>query len=120
MVLPPPKKEKIRSKIVACVFIGYARKSSAYRFLVYESAIPDIHKNTYIEIESRNASFFKHILPYKFIGESCSVKRTLHLTNECSQDQKNEFPMELRRNKRARMSTSFIIDFLTYMLDSKH
>ena len=43
-----------------CVFIGYALNSSAYRFFVYRSVIPDIHKNTIME--SRNASFFENAL----------------------------------------------------------
>ena len=59
VAVPPPKKEKIGLKIIDRVFIGYAQNSCAYRFLVYESAIPYIHKNTYME--SKNASFFEHI-----------------------------------------------------------
>ena len=51
-----PKKVKIGSKTVDCVFIGYANNSSAYKFLIYKLDIPDIHENTIIE--SRNASFF--------------------------------------------------------------
>ena len=46
----------LNPKIVKCVFIGYANNSSAYRFLVYKSNIPNIHENAIIE--SRNASFF--------------------------------------------------------------
>ena len=45
MVVPPPKKAKIRPKIVDCIFISYAHNSNAYRFLVHESNIPNIHKN---------------------------------------------------------------------------
>ena len=117
VAVPPPKKEKIGPKTVDCVFIGYAQNSSAYRFLVYESAIPDIHKNTYME--SRNVSFFEHIFPYRSTSESSSVKRTLHPANDSSQDQEDEFEIELRRSKRARTSTSFGPDFLTYMLESE-
>ena len=73
-------KEKIGPKTVDCVFISYAQNNSAYRFLVYESAMSDIHKNIYIE--SRNASFFEHIFPYISIDESTSVKRTLHPAND--------------------------------------
>ena len=68
LTVPPPKKEKIGPKIFDCVFIGYAQNSSAYQFLVYQSVMPDIHKNTYME--SRNASFFEHIFSYRSIGES--------------------------------------------------
>ena len=55
VVIPNLIKVKIDSKIVYCVFIGYANNSSAYRFLVYKSNIPGIHKNTITE--PRNASF---------------------------------------------------------------
>ena len=58
-----PKKTKIRPKTVDCVFFGYAQNSSAYRFLTYESEIPDINVNTIIEL--RNVVFFEHVFPYK-------------------------------------------------------
>ena len=63
MAVPSPKKTKIGPKSVDCVFIGYANNSSAYRFLICKSDIPDMHVNTIIE--SRNASFFEHIFPYR-------------------------------------------------------
>ncbi|RVW34150.1 Retrovirus-related Pol polyprotein from transposon RE2 [Vitis vinifera] len=61
VAVPPPKKVKIGPKTIDCIFIGYAHNSNAYRFLVYESNIPDIHKNTIME--SRNASFFEDVFP---------------------------------------------------------
>ncbi|GJR29762.1 retrotransposon protein, putative, ty1-copia subclass [Tanacetum coccineum] len=56
-----PKAQKIGPKSVDCIFIGYAKNNSAYRFIVHESKNPDIQKNTVME--SRNASFFEHIFP---------------------------------------------------------
>ena len=53
------KNVKIRPKTVDCIFIGYEQNSSADRFLVHKSKVPDVHKNTIIE--SRNASFFEHV-----------------------------------------------------------
>ncbi|KAL6982051.1 hypothetical protein U1Q18_052698 [Sarracenia purpurea var. burkii] len=117
VAIPPPKKEKIGPKTVDCVFIGYAQNSSAYRCLVYESAISDIHKNTVME--SRNVSFFEHIFPYRSIKESSSVKRTLHPANDSSRDQEEEVDIEPRRSKRARKSTSFGPDFLTYLVENE-
>ncbi|RVX22336.1 Retrovirus-related Pol polyprotein from transposon TNT 1-94 [Vitis vinifera] len=61
VAVPPRKKVKIGPKTIDCIFIGYAHNSNAYRFLVYESNIPDIHKNTIME--SRNASFFEDVFP---------------------------------------------------------
>lgn len=59
VVVPTPKKVRIGPKTIDCVFIGYARNNNAYRFLVYDSKIPNIHKNTIME--SRNASFFEEV-----------------------------------------------------------
>ncbi|GJT57816.1 hypothetical protein Tco_0992870 [Tanacetum coccineum] len=61
VAVPPPKAQKIGPKSVDCIFIGYAKKSTAYRFIVHESKNPDIQKNTIME--SRNASFFENIFP---------------------------------------------------------
>ena len=59
-------------KTINCVFIN-AHNNTAYQFLIYKSDIPDLHINTIIE--SRNASFFEEIFPYKSTQESCSHKR---------------------------------------------
>ena len=59
--MPTPKTQKIRPKYVDCIFIGYAKNSNAYRFIVHESKNPDIQKNAVME--SRNASFFENIFP---------------------------------------------------------
>ena len=56
VVVPTPKRIKIGSNSVDCVFIGYAHNSSAYRFLIHKSDVPDMNVNTVIE--SRNAVFF--------------------------------------------------------------
>ena len=72
VAVPPPKKVKIRPKTIDCIFIGYAYNSDAYRFLVYESNVPDIHKNKIME--SRNASFFQDVFPYKSKVEPNSSK----------------------------------------------
>lgn len=63
VAVPPPKKVTIGPKTVDCIFIGYAHNSSAYRFLVHKSDVPDIHVNTVME--SRNASFFENVFPCK-------------------------------------------------------
>ena len=67
-----PKKVKIGSKIVGCIFIEYAQDSNAYRFLVHEYKIPDIHKS--MIMKSKNASFFEHVFPYRSKEEISSSK----------------------------------------------
>ena len=74
VAVPIHKKVKIEKKTIDCVFIGYAHNSSAYRFLIHKSEIFDMHVNTIIE--SRNASFFENVFPYKSTQGSNSSKRT--------------------------------------------
>ena len=61
VTVPPHKNVKIGPKTIDCIFIGYSHNSIAYRFLVHESNIPDIHKN--MIMESRNAFFFEFVFP---------------------------------------------------------
>ncbi|GKC76749.1 hypothetical protein Tco_1127523 [Tanacetum coccineum] len=61
VVMPTPKAQKIGPKSVDRIFIGYAKNSSAYRFIIHDLKNPDIQKNTVME--SRNASFFDNIFP---------------------------------------------------------
>jgi hypothetical protein len=104
VAVPIPKKVKMGPKTVDCVFIGYAHNSSAYRFFIHKSDIPDMHVNTIIE--SRNASFFEEIFPCKPTQETNSLKRNLESMSSTSHDQelkeeRNE--VEPRRSKRTKM-----------------
>ena len=60
-----------------CIFIGSALNSSAYRFLIHKSEIPDIHVN--MIIESRDAVFFEDIFSYKRKTDKTSEKRTYEM-----------------------------------------
>ena len=115
VTVPIPKKVKIGPKTVNCVFIGYAHNSSAYRFLIHKSEIIDMHANTIIE--SRNASLFENVFPYKSTQESNSSKRTHDTAIDSSQGQQDDDA--LRRSKRSRMSKSFGPNFLTYLLEDE-
>ena len=114
VAVPIPKKVKIGPKTVDCVFIGYAHNSCAYRFLIHKSEIIDMHGNTIIE--SRNASFFENVFPYKSTQESNSSKMTHDTAIGSSQGQQDDEP---RRSKRTKMSKSFGPDFLTYLLEDE-
>ena len=81
VAVPSPKKVKIRPKTIDCSFSGYAHNSTT-RFLVYESNILDIYKNTIME--SRNASFFGDIFPYRSKEEPSSSKQGLETIHENS------------------------------------
>jgi hypothetical protein len=54
--MPITKKRKLGSKIVDCVFLGYAIHSVGYRFLIAKSGVHDMHVGTIME--SRDAIFF--------------------------------------------------------------
>ena len=87
-----------------CIFISYAEHNNAYRFLVYESKNPEIHKNTIME--SNNATFFETIFPCKTKEvDRDSTKRNLETINEDSSndEQGSELEIEPRRSKRARV-----------------
>ncbi|CAA7023934.1 unnamed protein product [Microthlaspi erraticum] len=117
--VPPPKKVSIGPKTVDCIFIGYAHNSSAYRFLVHKSDIPDIHANTIIE--SRNVSFFENIFPCK---DRQKLKRTHDAivpanetsTSGTSVTEAEENEVEPRRSKRARKEKSFGDEYLVVFL----
>ena len=115
VAVPIPKKVKVGLKTVDCVFIGYAHNSNAYHFLIHKSEIIDMHGNTIIE--SRNASFFENVFPYKSTQESNSSKRTHDTAMGSSQGQQDDD--EPRRSKRTRTSKSFGPDFLTYLLEDE-
>ena len=112
MAVPPPKKVKIGPKIID--FMSYAHNNVAYRFLVHELNIPDIHKSTIMAL--RNASLFEDVFPFKSKVEPKSSKRALETINENSQDENDNGEVEHKRSKRVRVEKSFGPDFLTYML----
>ena len=120
VAIPIPKRIKIGSNSVDCVFIGYAYDSSAYRFLIHKSDVPEMNGNTIIE--SRNAVFFEEIFPYKSTQVSSSLKRNFESTSSTFHDQelmKERNEVEPRRSKRAETSKSFGPNFLTYMLEDE-
>src|SRR6266540_3682375 len=61
--IPISKKRKLGPKTVDCVFLGYAQRSIAYRFLVVKSKVPYMHVDTIME--SRDAIFLENIFPMK-------------------------------------------------------
>ena len=113
-----PKKVKIGPKTVDCIFIGYPPHSTAYRFLVYDSKIPDIQKNTIME--SRNVSFFETIFPCNpGIQHPTMSKRThesIEDDNESNESEDEDVGV-VRRSKRQRKEKSYGSEFLTYLLE---
>ena len=88
VAISSPKKTKIGPKTIDCVFIGYAKNSSAYRFLIHKSEHSEMHVNTIIE--SRNASFFEHIFPNKTRQGTSTNKRSYNAITSHDQGQDRE------------------------------
>nr|GEV11905.1 Pol polyprotein [Tanacetum cinerariifolium] len=128
VVVSNPKAQKIGPKSVDCIFIGYTKNNSAYRFIVHESKNLNIQKNTVME--SKNASFFEHIFPClsKENGSSSRLDDEVvqdkrqqddnDLQDE-RQDQNEEEEVEPRKSKRARNEKSFRPDFVSFMMENK-
>jgi len=108
--IPLVKKRKLGPKTVDCVFLGYAKNSAAYRFLVVKSDTTEIHVNTVME--SRDAAFFEDIFPMKVRASSSDPISVIPRMSNASDDS-----LEPRRSKRARTEKSFGDDFVIYLAD---
>ena len=111
-----------------CVFLGYAQRSIAYRFLVVKSEIPDMHVDSIME--SHDATFFENIFPMKDMhstsrfSSEITPKHVASVVTETSEQpvehekilekDDNEAP---RRSKRQRVIKSFGDDFTVYLVD---
>nr|GEV48932.1 zinc finger, CCHC-type [Tanacetum cinerariifolium] len=127
VAVPNPKAQKIGSKSVDCIFIGYAKNNSAYRFIVHDSKNPDIQMNTVME--SRNASFFENIFScltketgssYRIDDKAVQDKRQRDENNlQVERQDQVEEVIEPRRGKRARTEKSFGPDFISFMVENE-
>ncbi|GJR41378.1 retrovirus-related pol polyprotein from transposon TNT 1-94 [Tanacetum coccineum] len=121
--IPLPKRTKLGPKTVDCVYLGPAKNSAAYRFLVYKSNIEDISNNTIIE--SAEADFFENIFPYKDKEKQISNPRKRVMNDQLSQDEtdnNSEIPqenVEPRRSKRAKVTKDFGPDYMTYIVNEE-
>ncbi|GJV65047.1 retrotransposon protein, putative, ty1-copia subclass [Tanacetum coccineum] len=123
VAVPTPKAQNIRPKSIDCIFIGYAKISRAYRFIVHDLKNSDIQNNTLME--SRNASFFENIFPCltKKNGSSSRIddkvvqdkrQRDDNDLHDERQDQLEEEEVVPQRIKRARTEKS--LDPILFLL----
>ena len=120
VVIPEPKRKKIGPKTVDAIFLGYAHHSSSYRFLVTNSEISEIPNNTVIE--SRDATFFENIFPYKTrIPKTVSEIPSTSVRHSSNVDQKKEIESqgELRRSKRIKIDKNFGEEFCTFLVEGE-
>jgi hypothetical protein len=116
--VPINKKRKLAPKIVDCVFLEYAHHSTADRFLVIKSEIPDVHIDTFLEY--RDVTFFENIFPMKKLYDMSSLPANVlvdtshepsgnfdhaeHTPEPIHEEIDSEAP---RRSKRPRITKSF-------------
>ena len=105
-----PKRTKLGPKTIDCVFIGYAKNSNTYRFLVVESKNPYIDKNNILE--SRDAEFFETKFPFKERSEA-----SYNITPRIRDDTLEWEESENRVSKRPKTSTSFGPNLVTYLVE---
>ncbi|GKB35786.1 DNA polymerase zeta catalytic subunit-like protein [Tanacetum coccineum] len=121
--IPLPKRTKLGPKTIDCVYLGPAKNSAAYRFLVYKSNIEDISNNTIIE--SVEADFFENIFPYKDKEKQISNPMKRVMNDQLSQDEtdkNSEIPqenVEPRRSKGAKVTKDFGPDYMTYIVNEE-
>ena len=82
VAIAEPKRKKIGPKTVDTVFLGYTHNSSANRFLVINSEINEISNNTILE--SRDATYFEDIFPFKTRMQKHVVDRSCTSIDEAS------------------------------------
>jgi hypothetical protein len=114
--IPLPKKRKLGPKTVDCVFLGYARHSTAYRFYVVKSETDEVTIHTVIE--SRDATFFENVFPMR--GDSVVAPIGLSEIVSTSDRAIMAAPdVELRRSKRQRTEKSFGNNYVTYNVEDE-
>ena len=107
-----PRTRRIGSKILDIVFIGFALYSNVGRFLVINSEVSEMTRNT--NIEARDAVYFENIFSLKSIV--CSNPST-PLTFDFSCKSVSIPVVESSRNKRRRVEKNLSDDFLTFMIE---
>ncbi|KAI5350367.1 hypothetical protein L3X38_003258 [Prunus dulcis] len=112
VLIPDPKRKKIGPKTIDAVFLGYAKNSSANRFLVINSEVKEVANNTIME--ARDATFFEDIFPYK-----TRISKEVQISEKPSSSTtiENLESQELRRSKRARVEKNFGDDFYTFLVE---
>ena len=104
------------------MFLGYAKNSIAYRFLVIKSGVADVNVNTVIE--SSDATFFENIFPMKR-DETPSDNMIPYpipepvVPSETPDVENNSEECVPRRSKRQRREKSFGNDFAVFLVDDE-
>src|SRR5436189_6091317 len=122
--IPISKKRKLGPKTVDCVFLGYAQRSIAYRFLVVKSEVPDMYVDTIME--SRDATFFKNMFPMKDMHSTVRIFSEIFPESSTSSEYFEQPPEKVlekddnetpARSKRSRLAKSLGNDFIVYLVD---
>jgi len=104
-----PKKRKLDSKTVNCMFIGYAENSTAYKFFVLKSGVLD--RNTIMSLKTL-------ILLSTFFRLRLSIKNvSLNNSRQSGPDLDGPIAVKLR-SKRTRKETNFGGDYYVFLVDN--
>ncbi|GKU99886.1 hypothetical protein SLEP1_g12666 [Rubroshorea leprosula] len=112
--VPEPKRKKLGERGIECIFLGYAKNSKAYRFMVIE---PNDSINVNTIIESRDAIFEDSRVnsiprPKEAITESSEQRIEDNL-----EENKLEENIEVRRSKRARKARTYSPEFYMFLIE---
>jgi hypothetical protein len=111
--LPDPKRKTLGEKGVACIFVGFAEHSKAYRFYVIEPN-DSISINTIIE--SRDAIFDENCFSSTPRPKDLIPKLDESIKDDHSNEVASE-TFEPRKSKRARKAKSYGSDFQLYLVE---
>jgi hypothetical protein len=102
-----PKIKKLGQKAIKCIFLGYAKHSKCYKFLVVK---PNLSVEVNTVIESKDAEFYEH----RFTSiPSINDKMVEPIRNNNESGE----PSKIRRSKRMRKEKSFGPDFIVYLVE---
>ena len=79
--IPIAMKRKLRSKIVDCIFLGYAIHSIGYRFLIIKYGVSDMHVGTILEsrvLHFLRLSFLRKIHLARLVMNLCYSLRHMN------------------------------------------
>jgi hypothetical protein len=124
--VPINKKRKFGSKIVDCVFLGYAIDNVGYRFLIINSEVSDMHVGTIME--SRDATFFENEFSMKTTPSTTGHESVIPYEHEMftpvqqiekhhEQNPEEDDIVVTRKSKRQRVAKSFENDYIVYLMD---
>ena len=116
--VPEPKIKKLGERGIECIFIGYALRSKAYRFMVIE---PNDFISVNTILESTDALFdetrFSSIPRLRDVVSQVPEMEHNDSQVQDQQEVDSNDALELRKSKRERKTKNYGLDFLVYLVE---